>query len=185
MRQTLISTVVLLLVLLVGDLRGADVPPAAWRDGWSLLREGEAQGEIAAPATHPAVTDPQAALLRITATRVPGPGQGRIGAVNSQPVEVRADGWYDITFSAATQSGSVGLVFSLESPDGTVLARTTLPEIGRGGRGARGARAGATGPWPQYLVGLHARGAGTARLVITPIEPTTIWLQNLQLVERP
>ena len=149
--------------------------------GWSLLKVGEAEGNIEQDAKHPAHDAEH--LLRIQAVKTAGPGKGRVGATNSTPIEVREGQWYDASFSATTERGSIGLVFSLESADGKVLARTTLPEIGRG-RGPRGGAAPDAG-WSKYTVALHARGSDPkAHLVITPIEPTNVWIEGLRLTER-
>jgi hypothetical protein len=171
------------------------MPAASLASGWSLLKEGEAEVTMEQEAANPAAPAPHEHLLQIKVTKTADPGKGRGGVTNSAVIEVKDDHWYDITFSAMTQTGTVGLVFSLESADGKVLARTTLPEIGRG-RGGRGGRRGAASApatvpaapaaWPKYLVALHARAAdGKAHLVIAPIEPTTIWLESLTWAERP
>jgi hypothetical protein len=149
--------------------------------GWTLLKEGEADGSIEQDAKHPAREAEH--LLRIQATKTAGPGKGRVGATSDTPIEVREGQWYDASFSATTERGSIGLVFSLESAGGKVLARTTLPEIGRG-RGPRGGGA-PEGAWTKYTVALHARGSDAkAQLVITPIEPTNVWIEGLKLTER-
>jgi aldose 1-epimerase len=155
--------------------------------GWTLLREGEARGTIEQDAKYP--TNPSPHLLRIAVTRTAGPGDGRAGAVSGIQIPVTVGEWCDVTFSAMTDRGTVGLVFSLENADGKVLARTTLPEIGRG-RGGRGRGRGQTTapagvPWNKYLVALHVRASdASAHMVITPIEPTNIWLDGLTLTPR-
>ena len=155
--------------------------------GWALLREGEARGTIEQDAKYP--TNPSPHLLRIAVTRTAGPGDGRAGAVSGVQIPVTVGEWCDVTFSAMTDRGTVGLVFSLENSDGKVLARTTLPEIGRG-RGGRGRGRGPTTapagvPWNKYLVALHVRASdANAHMVITPIEPTNIWLDGLTLTPR-
>jgi aldose 1-epimerase len=156
--------------------------------GWSLVQSGDADGSIEQDAHHGGSSSPH--LLRITATKTAAPLKGRVGASSSVPIAVSDGQWFDVRFAAVTQQGSIGLVFSLESDDGRVLARTTLPEIGRG-RGPRFAAATTTAPastpsvWPKYLVALHARSADEhAHLVITPIEPTTIWLDQLTITPR-
>jgi galactose mutarotase-like enzyme len=157
-------------------------------DGWSLIREGEARGTIEQDTAYPGKAD--AHLLHIAVTRTAGPGDGRAGAISGTQFPMTAGAWCDITFSAMTDRGTVGLVFSLENADGKVLARTTLPEIGRG-RGGRGRGRGAATapaasvPWNKYLVALHVRSTdAAAHLVITPIEPTNIWLDGLTLTPR-
>jgi len=148
---------------------------------WTLLKEGEAEGNIEQDAKHPARETEH--LLRIQATKTAAPGKGRVGATSGVPIEVRDGQWYDVSFSATTERGSIGLVFSLESASGKVLARTTLPEIGRG-RGPRGGSA-PEATWTKYTVALHARGSDSkAHLVITPIEPTNVWIEGLKLVAR-
>ena len=154
--------------------------------GWTLLQEGQAQGTIEQDAKHP--TNPSPHLLRIEETRAAAPGEGRVGATSAIHFAVADGQWCDVTFSAATAGASIGLVFSLESSDGKVLARTTLPEIGgaRAGRGrAGGGPAAAPAAWPKYLVSLHvcASDAG-AHVTITPIEPTNVWLDGLTLTLR-
>jgi aldose 1-epimerase len=172
----------------------AAAPSISLATGWSLLQEGQAQGTIEQDAKHPASSSPH--LLRIAITKTAGPGEGRAGAVSGVHFAVEEGEWCDVNFSAATERGSIGLVFSLENSDGKVLARTTLPEIGRrGGRGrGRGAPVATATPapaatvptaWPNYLVGLHVRAAdANAHVVITPIEPTNIWLDGLTLTPR-
>ncbi len=124
--------------------------------GWTLIKEGEAEGMIEQDAQHP--TNASAHLLRIAVTKTAEPGLGRVGATSAVLVAVRDGEWFDVRFTAVTERSTVGLVFSLEGTDGKVLARTTLPEIGQ----ARGRRA-ATAPaaWQKYLVVLH--GAGRIR----------------------
>jgi len=151
--------------------------------GWKLLKEGEADGTIEQDAKHP--TNPSPHLLRIEVTKAAARGKGRAGATNSTIIPVQEDHWYDITFIAVTERGSIGLVFSLESADGKVLARTTLPEIGRAGRGRAGSAPSTRLAWTKYLLSLHARASDpSAHLVITPIEPTNIWLDGLTLTPR-
>ena len=150
--------------------------------GWSLLKEGEAEGTIEQDAKHPASTNPH--LLRIAVTKTATPGNGRVGATNRAAINVHEGQWCYVTFSAVTERGSIALVFSLEGADGKVLARTTLPEIGRGRPGAGGS-GGASAHWMTYTVSLHARGSDpNAHLVITPIEPTSVWLDGLTLTSR-
>jgi hypothetical protein len=147
--------------------------------GWTLIKEGEAEGTIEQDAQHPPSKSPHLLLLSVTKTAAPG--MGRVGATSAIPLAVSADQWFDVRFSAVTERNSLGLVFSLEGTDGKVLARTTLPEIGRGGRATSRTSAG----WAKYLVALHARAADPkAHLVITPIEPTNIWLDDLTITPR-
>jgi hypothetical protein len=157
-------------------------PPAIdLSTGWTLIKKGEAEGTIEQDAHHPPSNSPHLLLLAVTKTAAPG--LGRVGAASAIPLAVSAGQWFDVRFSAVTERNSVGLVFSLEGADGKVLARTTLPEIGRGRGGRAATRPGAA--WPKYLVALHARAADpNAHLVITPIEPTNIWLDDLTITPR-
>jgi arabinan endo-1,5-alpha-L-arabinosidase len=148
--------------------------------GWTLVQVGDTQGSVQQDATNPANSKPH--LLRIIVTKTAAPGGGRIGAVSSVPIAVQEGQWFDVSFLAQPERGSIGLVFSLESGDGEILARTTLPEIGR--RGRRGASTTPAAPM-KYQVSLHARASDRqAHLVITPIEPTNIWLGELMLTPR-
>jgi hypothetical protein len=150
--------------------------------GWTLLKEGEAEGTMEQDAKHPASESPH--LLHIAVIKTAVPGKGRVGAINGNSIDVREGQWCDVVFTAVTERGSIGLVFSLEGADGKVLARTTLPEIGRSGRG-RGGGAEAAAAWRKYAVALHPRASDPhAHLVITPIEPTNIWLDDLTLIPR-
>jgi hypothetical protein len=161
--------------------------PTVLATGWVLLKEGQAEGAIEADAKNS--TNPSEHLLKISVTKYPDIGTGRLGAKNSQAIAVKQGASYDITFTGikeGTASYGVGLVVSLETDDGKVLARTTLPEIGRGGgRGGGGGGGGGTA-WRPYLVNLRARAAApNAHLTITAIEPYPVWLDNIAIVERP
>jgi hypothetical protein len=151
---------------------------------WVQLKEGQADGTIEMNARHPANPDPH--LLMLHVTHYAGPGQGRFGAQNTTPISVKKGAYYDVTFKGISDGIGVGLVFSLETSDGKVLARTTLPEVGRGAMRSRRGRgaANAPAPWQSYFVTLHARAAGQGHLVITPIETVPVWLEHIRLVER-
>jgi hypothetical protein len=155
--------------------------------GWTPLQVGEARGTIVQDAKHPTNHSPH--LLLITVTKTADPGEGRAGAISGIDFSVDQGEWRDVAFSAVTERFSVGLVFSLENSDGKVLARTTLPEIGGARAGRRRRTAGpTTAPvaWTKYLVSLHVRASDpNAHMVITPIEPTNIWLDGLTLTPRP
>ena len=153
--------------------------------GWVELKQGEAEGTIQMDAKH--ATNPDPHLLKLSVTRYAGPGKGRFGARNTLAIPVQEGASYEVTFKGVSEGIGVGLVFSLETDDGKVLARTTLPEIGRGGgRGrGRGASASSAGPtWQPYLVSLHARASGTGHLVVTPIETVPVWLENVRIEKK-
>jgi hypothetical protein len=184
MVQIVIQLAALMLAGVLGDSAPTTAPATSagidLTSGWSLVQIGDSQGSVDADATNPATSVQH--LLRIIVTKAAGPGGGRVGATNSTPISVRDDEWFDVAFLAQPEKGSVGLVVSLEGADGSVLARTTLPEIGR--RGRRGA---STMPaaLAKYQVSLHARGTDpAAHLVITPIEASNIWLSDLKLTPR-
>ncbi len=188
----------------------APAAPGAITSGWSLLKEGQAEGTIETDAKHPSNPDPH--ILRIVVTKYASePGTGRVGAKNSNTMAVKEDQNYEVTFTGISEGIGVGLVVSLENEQGKVLARTTLPEIGRGGGGGgrgggrRGGGAGAAaapdaaatasqpantspqvaaGNWRHYLVSLHVRASDpAAHLVITPIEAVPVWLDNIAINE--
>jgi hypothetical protein len=151
--------------------------------GWSLLKEGEAEGNIEPDAKR--LADPDTTFLHIIVTKTAPPGQGRVGAINHMPVNVDEGKWYDATFRAFAEGRSVGIVFSLEGPDGKVLARTTLPEIGRMRRGGAGNDVEANPAPRKYNVALHARASDShAHLTLSPIEPTSVWIESIKLTPR-
>jgi arabinan endo-1,5-alpha-L-arabinosidase len=130
------------------------------------VAEGALQLDSAMP-----LDDKNPQSLRLTVTRLGrrcGVANPRRGEMNFQSGE-----WYDVTFHARTEDNKrVGLVFSIESTDGVrVCACTTIPEVG--------------GDWKQYTLSLHARASESkGRVVITPIEPCVIWLNNVSLSPR-
>jgi hypothetical protein len=144
------------------------------------LKEGQAEGTIEAPARH--ASNPSTNLLKIAVTKYGAlPGQGRVGARNTQALPVDKGQVYDITFHGISEGIGVGLVFSLETDDGKVLARTTLPEIGRGGRGGgggggmRGGRAGRGGATPAT----SPATSSSAALVSPPVPAGPTWRSYL------
>ncbi len=173
------------------DPNGNVTTPKGWRTrkwfktdlpGWSLVKEGDAEGAIQLDADAP-LNDRNPHSLRLSVTKL----GTRCGVANSGywGVNVQEGQWYDASFYARTAEGkSVGLVFSLESQDASrVCARTTIPEIGRGGRGP-GAEA-SQGSWRRYTLSLKANASDpNCRLVISAIEPVTVWLDVVSLFPR-
>jgi len=187
-------------------------PPNSITSAWTFLKEGAAEGTIEPNAKHPNNASPN--ILRIAVTKYAAePGTGRVGAKSTNTIPVKSGQVYDLTFNGISEGIGVGIVVSLESDDGKVLARTTLPEIGRGGRGGGGGNRGRRGgppsttpdaaatpttapaapaaivpitpTWRPYLVSLTVRtDSPTAHLTITPIEPVPILLDNLTLSQR-
>jgi alpha-L-arabinofuranosidase len=153
--------------------------------GWSFVADGGAQGSMAIDVTNP-LNDRNPHSLRLAVTKT----GTRCGVANSGywGINVQAGEWYDATFYARTEGNKgVGLVFSLESADGAKLrARATIPEIGRGEFGPP--QPGATNSpvqWRKYTLSLHANASDPkCRLVITPIEPVTMWLDVVSLFPR-
>jgi hypothetical protein len=149
--------------------------------GWALLQEGDAEGMVQQDAKNPSRDSPH--LLRISVTKTAAPKKGRVGATNITTFAVHEGRPCDVTFSAVTERRSIGLVFSLEGTDGKVYARTTLPEIGRGRPGGDSETGGA---WRDYVVRLSVRASDPkAYLTIVPIEPITVWLDDVKITERP
>jgi hypothetical protein len=164
---------------------GAQGPgPAPMVSGWSELKEGEGAGTFQMDAKNP--DNPNPHLLKVSVTRYPEAGKGRYGVKNAASIAVKTGASYSVQFNGASEGIGVGLVFSLETDDGKVLARTTLPEIGRGAGG--GATPGSTpkAPWRHYQVTLTARASAQgAHLTVTPIEQVPVWIEDLTIVERP
>jgi hypothetical protein len=155
-----------------GDFEAAAQGPAI--PHWTEVREGAAEGAISLDAGADAGGTASHGL-KMAVAKV---GE-RLGEANSGPaMSVRDGQWYDGAFMAQTlgQAGApaahIGLLFSLESDDGKrILARTTIPEIG--------------GPWKRYPFALQARGTDAhARLVISLIEPCTMWLDDVSMMPR-
>lgn len=165
-----------------------DDNPAAW----TYLAQGNVQGSVELDDSTP-LNDDNPQSLKLTVTEVGRPENGdRCGIVNDgvgDGMNVREGQWYDFTFSAyAEENRSVGLVFALEGLDGTICARVTIPEIGRGMRGF-GRRGGDEGPppspWRQYRLSLQAYNSNPqCRLIIKPIEPVTMYLSDIRMSTR-
>lgn len=153
-----------------GLVENGDFEATSDLSGWSLVAEGDGQGEIARDSATP-LDERKPHSLRLTVKSI----GGRCGVMNSGPHGMRIeDGtWYDFTFHARTETNKhFGLVVSLESADGRkVYARATIPEIG--------------GEWKKYTLALHARQSEpNGRLVIAAFEPGTIWLDAVSLSPR-
>ncbi|MHC4800357.1 MAG: alpha-L-arabinofuranosidase C-terminal domain-containing protein, partial [Planctomycetota bacterium] len=152
---------------------------------WTFLTEGGAEGSMVLDDTEP-LNDRNPHSLKLTVEKM---GE-RCGIVNSGywGMNIEEGQWYDITFHAhAADNRSVGLVFSLEAPDGTICARATIPEIGRGRRGGRrGANEEApTSPWRKYEMSMQAYASyPQCKLIITPIEPVTMWFDVISMFPR-
>jgi len=160
------------------------VTPQGWRTpvwfnndlpGWTYLAKGNVQGSMELDDEQP-LNDRNPHSLKLTINKMGEPEKGDLcGIANSGywGMNVVQGDWYDVCFYArADQNRSVGLVFSLENNDGKVCARATIPEIGRGG-------------WRQCKLSLHAyQSDPQCRLVISPIEPVTMWLDIVSVFPR-
>jgi hypothetical protein len=155
-----------------GDFEAAPANSAAGIPGWTLVREGEAQGTIALDdAAPPGPAGPHALRLDAAALGT------RCGVADNGPggrgINVQNGMWYDVSFFCRTDNkADTGLVFSLESADGrTICARATIPEVG--------------GDWQPFTLSLHAyAGDRHAHLVISPIDPGVLWLDGVSLRPR-
>jgi hypothetical protein len=139
--------------------------------GWKLIAEGGADAELLIDPGAAAPENTNAHPMRLT-IRERGSNVGLVETAARQ-TDLAAGQWYDLVFQAMTQNGKhFALTISLESDDGIVCARTTLPEVGGS-------------EWKKYAVALHARlPAKKARVVITLAEPGTVWFDDLALVPR-
>jgi len=134
---------------------------------WSLVTAGEAEGSIHLDSDNP-LNDRNPHSLRLTVTKL----GDRCGVANSGfwGMNIQKGQWYDATFYARTEGNRhVGLVFSLEDAGGQkVCAHGTIREVG--------------GAWNKYKLSLHALSSDPmCRLVISPTEPATIWLDIVSL----
>ena len=139
--------------------------------GWKLIAEGGTDAELLNDPPAAAPDNTNAHPMRLTIRQ-------RDGAVGIKEAaaghtNVAAGQWYDLVFQAMTQNGKhFAFTVSLESDDGKICARTTLPEVG----GTE---------WKKYAVSLNARLPATnARVVITLAEPGTVWFDDVALVLR-
>jgi hypothetical protein len=141
--------------------------------GWSFIAEGAAEGAMQRDTENPLdAGNPHSLRLNVTNLGA------RCGVANSGywGMNIQAGEWYDASFHARTKGlaggRGVGLVFSLESTNGQrVCARVTLPEV--------------SGGWRKYTVSLLAYASEPrCRLVISPIEPCTIWFDVVSLCPR-
>lgn len=160
------------------------VTPQGWRTpvwfdnelpAWTFLAKGSVEGSMELDDTQP-LNDRNPHSLKLTVSKMGKPEDGDLcGIVNSGywGMNVEKGEWYDAAFYAhAADNRSVGLVFSLENEEGKVCARATIPEIGRGG-------------WRQYKLALHAyRSDPKCRLVITTLEPVTMWFDVVSIFPR-
>jgi alpha-L-arabinofuranosidase len=160
------------------------VTPQGWRTpvwfkndlpGWTYLAKGDVEGSMKLDDEQP-LNDRNPHSLKLTITKMGKPEEGNLcGIANSGywGMNIVKGDWYDVCFYArADQNRSVGLVFSLENDEGKGCARATIPEIGRGG-------------WRQYKLSLHAyQSDSQCRLVISPIEPVTMWLDVVSVFPR-
>jgi hypothetical protein len=149
----------------------------AMMQSWSAVAPGGVKGSARLVIDEPLGSQSPDAL-RIEATEY------GFGVANTRPggLQVKSGDWYDVSFAARMESqGSVGLLFSLETPDGKeYCARTTLPEIGRVGTPIEGNQR-----WRKYTVSLHAYASDpNCRLVITPIEPATVVIDSIEMTQR-
>jgi len=173
------------------------VTPEGWRTrvwfedelpGWTLLARGDVEGSMELDDTQP-LNERNPHSLKLTVSKMGNPEDGNLcGIVNSGywGMNVEKGQWYDVTFYAhAADNRSVGLVFSLENDEGKVCARATIPEIGRGRRRFGGGSDQDASPWRQYKLALHAYDSDPkCRLVITPIEPVTMWFDVVSMFPR-
>jgi hypothetical protein len=153
-------------------------------DGWSYVSEGNAAGSAELVSDMP-LNSASPHVLKLVASAL---GQ-RCGIANSggaRGINVSSGQWYEATFYARAEppGRGIGLVFSLETPDGKkVCGRTTLPEIGRGGE--IGTPVEGSDRWREYRVSIHAYASDPhCRLVISPIEPATLFFDGITLAPR-
>lgn len=148
--------------------------------GWVFVSRGGAVGSMQIVADKP-LNPQQPKSARIEAKEL-----GEVCGIATPPnVSIKSGSWYDISFVGRMENAgsSVGLLFSLETEDGKkICARTTLPEIGRVGKIIEGN----ADNWRQYTVSLHAYGTDAkCRLVISPIEPATVYIDSISMNQRP
>ena len=134
---------------------------------WSLVRRGEAVGNITLDKAQP-LNNHTPASLRL---EVVDPKSGCVGAASEgfQGIAVQQGGQYRLSFYARCSNGSRGLATaSLETPGGEVLA---VQEV-----------TGITPEWQQFRCTLKAvKADSSARLVIGSSATGVLWLDVVSL----
>jgi alpha-L-arabinofuranosidase len=138
--------------------------------GWKLLATGGAQGSLKLVDTAPLhPNNPHS--MRVT-IRTPG---ARAGVVNSGHwgMNVQRGRWYDLTFFARTETGTVlEVTATLESASGReTFGSATVTQVG--------------GDWKQYRCSVQATDTDpAARLALTVNRAGTLWLDVVSLFPR-
>ncbi|MGB9877555.1 MAG: alpha-N-arabinofuranosidase, partial [bacterium] len=147
------------------DFEEADKPV-----GWSIVREGEAEGDISIDSTRPlSKSNPRS--LKISVKKL---GRGRFGVANSGfwGIKIEKGRLYDLSLYARCDSLYRGdILVTLEHPSGFVYAQSRIQGLEFG--------------WKKFQVVLHAEDSfPSARLVIYATSPGTIWLDIVSLMPR-
>jgi alpha-L-arabinofuranosidase len=139
--------------------------------GWSLVKNGNADGSISLDKDNP-LNDRNPHSLKLTTTKA----GGRVGVANSGfwGINVQQGETYNLSFYARTDANrTTTLNVSLENDDGTKIAAAGKVEnVGGNGNG-----------WKKFSLSLNATATNPkARLVLSPTTEGTLWLDVVSLV---
>jgi len=151
-------------------VRNRDFEEAATPIGWSLVKEGEAEGDIMVDTIHPLnPNNPHSLKLEVRKL-----GRGHLGVANTGfwGIKIEKGRLYDLSLYARCDSSYRGdILICLEHPSGIVYAQSRIE--------------GLESQWKRFNVVLHADDScPSARLVIYATSPGTIWLDVVSLMPR-
>ncbi len=151
-------------------VRNRDFEEAVPLAGWSIVKEGEAEGEVEVDTAHP-LNPNNPHSLKMSITKL---GRGRLGVANGGFWGIKIDKGklYDLSLYARCEAGYRGdLLICLEHPSGITYAQSRIE--------------GLEPHWKRFNVVLHSDSScSSARLVIYATSAGIIWLDVVSLMPR-
>lgn len=138
--------------------------------GWSIVKEGEVEGEVAVDTTYPLnPNNPRSLKIEVKRLR-----KGRFGVANEGFWGMKIDRGklYDLSLYARCEPGYRGdILVCLEHPSGIAYAQSRIE--------------GLTSNWKRFNIVLHSDDSSTsARLVIYATSTGRLWLDVVSLMPR-
>lgn len=139
-------------------------------NGWSIVKEGEAEGKIEIDTSHPLhPNNPHS--LKMEVKRL---GNGRFGVANGGfwGIKIEKGKLYDLSLFARSETGYRGdILVTLEHPGGITYAQSRIE--------------GLSSQWKKFNIVLHTDDScPSARLVIYATSPGKLWLDVVSLMPR-